>query len=347
MGQPKCVEHSTFSLYNTVRLGTKMIGLPNVGSTLYTYFSTPVYTIAPFFIPGCAVVVPASTSPSSVEIMKTIQEERCHSISVLWLKDFHDLLYHPHLGDYDLSSILGVGTSGNVVPKSLLDRAADLLPKANVFVVYGMTELTSVASAPAAMIGEGKGTTVGKPAPHVEIQLVDKDGQVVPLGQVGEVWVRGEFLFKGYHGDKEKTSQAMTADGWYKTGDLGVLDENGVLKHFGRCSDMIIRNAYNVHPSVIEAPLSKHPKVQDVRVVSVPNPASVEEICACIILKEGRSADSREMKTACVEMGMVPIEVPGYFVFFNEFPMTASLAKVDRKKLRLIAMEKLDLTKKP
>ncbi|CAH1264738.1 ACSF2 [Branchiostoma lanceolatum] len=107
---------------------------------------------------------------------------------------------------------------------------------------------------------------------------------------------------------------------------------------------MIIRNAYNVHPSVVEAPLSKHPKVQDVRIVSVPDPASVEEICACIILKEGQSVDSEEMKTFCVDIGMVPIEMPGYFIFLDEFPVVATLRKVDRKKLRLIAMEKLGLT---
>eukprot|EP00058_Branchiostoma_floridae_P021017 XP_002606507.1 hypothetical protein BRAFLDRAFT_126442 [Branchiostoma floridae] len=110
-------------------------------------------------------------------------------------------------------------------------------------------------------------------------------------------------------------------------------------------SDMIIRNASNVYPSVIEVPITKHPKVKDVRVVSVPDPASVEEICACIILKEGQTTDPEEMKTYCVKIGMVPIELPGYFIFLDEFPVTTTMQKVDRKKLRLIAMEKLGLPK--
>ncbi|XP_035661771.1 medium-chain acyl-CoA ligase ACSF2, mitochondrial-like [Branchiostoma floridae] len=342
-GQPKCSEHSTYSLYNSIRFAVKVVRMPLDGVTLYPYLSTPYYVICPMFAPGCAVAVPASTAPSSMEITKTIQEERCHSIVVLFLKDFHDLLHSPNLGEYDMSSIRGVNIGGNVAPKSLIDRAADVLPKAKVIVAYGMTELVKVTAIPADMIGEGKGAAVGKLAPHVEMQLVDKDGRVVPLGHEGEVCLRGYCLFKRYRGDEEKTSKAITADGWFKTGDVGTLDEHGVLKLYGRASEMIIRNAYNVHPAVVEAPLSKHPKVQDVRVVSVPDPASVEEICACIILKEGQSADSDEMKKFCDEIGMVPIELPGYFVFFDEFPVTTTLLKVDRKKLRLIAMEKLGL----
>ncbi|XP_035697811.1 medium-chain acyl-CoA ligase ACSF2, mitochondrial-like [Branchiostoma floridae] len=340
-GQPKCAEHSIYSVYNSTRFHAK----PTEGPTtaLYPYLSFPTRVPLPMFTPGFAFVFPASTAPSSVEIMETIQEERCHSIALMYRKDFHDLLYDQRLGEYDLSSVRAVGVGGNVVRKSLIDRAADVLPNARVTVAYGTTELHDVTKIPADMIGDGTGATVGKVNPHVEIQLVDKDGRVVPLCQEGEIWVRGYTLFKRYRGDEEKTSKAITPDGWYKTGDVGALDEHGVLKLYGRVSDKIIRNAYNVHPAVVEAPLSKHPKVQDVRVVSVPDPASVEEICACIILKEGQSADSEEMKKFCVEIGMVPIELPGYFIFLDEFPVTTTLQKVDRKKLRLIAMEKLGL----
>ncbi|XP_035673516.1 medium-chain acyl-CoA ligase ACSF2, mitochondrial-like [Branchiostoma floridae] len=341
-GQPKCVELSTYAIHNNIRFIGKAIGMPKEGTALYPYLTFRFAVIYPFTA-GCALVVPASSSPSSREMLEILQEEKCKAIGILYLKECHGLFHDPHLGDYDLSSLDRVLVTGNVMPKSLVDYAAKVLPNATMFVGYGGTEFMFVASTSAEKVAEGKGSTVGKLLQHTEMQLVDKDGQVVPLGHEGEVYVRAYSLFNRYRGDEEKTAKAMTADGWYKTGDVGVLDEGVVLKLFGRVSDMIIRNAFNVHPTAVESPLSKHPKVQDVRVFGVPDPASVEEICACIILKEGQTADSQEMTKFCAEIGLVPIEMPGYFLFMDEFPMTRTLRKVDRKKLRLIAMEKLGL----
>ncbi|XP_078586727.1 medium-chain acyl-CoA ligase ACSF2, mitochondrial-like [Branchiostoma floridae x Branchiostoma japonicum] len=341
-GQPKCVEISTYAVHNNARFINKAIGMPNEGTALYPYLAFQYSVLCPFTA-GCTVVVPATSSPSSVEMLEIIQEERCKAIGVLYMKDCHGLLHDPHYGDYDLSSLDRVLVTGNVTPKSLVDHAAKVLPNAKMFVGYGGTEFLFLTAAAAEMAVEGKGSTVGKLLQHAEMKLVDKDGQVVPLGHEGEVYVRAYSLFSRYRGDEEKTAKAMTADGWYKTGDVGVLHEEGVLTLFGRVSDMIIRNASNVHPISIESPLSKHPKVQDVRVVGVPDPVSVEEVCACVIMKEGQTADSQEMRKSCVEIGIVPEEMPGYFLFMDEFPMTSTRHKVDRKKLRLIAMEKLGL----
>ncbi|XP_078600304.1 medium-chain acyl-CoA ligase ACSF2, mitochondrial-like isoform X2 [Branchiostoma floridae x Branchiostoma japonicum] len=315
-GQPKCVEHSTYSVFNMTRLASISRRMLTEATALYPYLSNPLAVATPLFIPGFTLVIPVSAAPSSVEIMKAIQEERCQTAMILFMKDFHDLIHNRQLGEYDLSSLQTVNVVGNFTPKSLIDRAADVLPNVKIMVVYGMKELPGVSVATENMIGEGKGSTVGKLLPHVEMQLVDKDGKVVPLGHEGEIWLKGFKLFKRYRGDEEKTSKAITPDGWYKTEDLGALDEHGVLKLFGR-----------------------------VPVVSVPDPASVEEICACIILKEGQTTDPEEMKTYCVKIGMVPIELPGYFIFLDEFPVTTTMQKVDRKKLRLIAMEKLGLPK--
>ncbi|XP_066276340.1 medium-chain acyl-CoA ligase ACSF2, mitochondrial-like isoform X2 [Branchiostoma lanceolatum] len=342
-GQPKCVELSTFAVHNNMRFIGKAIGLPKEGMALYPYLAFQYAVIYPFTA-GCTLVVPASMSPTAVEIMQMIQEERCKAIGVLYLKECHGLFHDPHFGEYDLSSLDRVLVTGNVTPKSLVHHAAKVLPNAKMFVGYGGTEFMFVASTAAEhMVAEGKGFTVGKLLQHAEMKIVDKDCQVVPLGNEGEVYVRAYSLFNRYRGDEEKTSKAMTTDGWYKTGDIGVLDKEGVLKLVGRISDVIIRNSFNMHPTIVELPLSKHPKVQDVRVVGVPDPASVEEICACVILKKGQTADSQEMMKFCAEIEMVPREKPGYFLFMDEFPMTLTRRKVDRKKLRLIAMEKLGL----
>ncbi|XP_078658813.1 medium-chain acyl-CoA ligase ACSF2, mitochondrial-like [Branchiostoma floridae x Branchiostoma belcheri] len=306
-GPAKCVEQSTYSLHNNIRFIGKAVGMPNEGTVLYPYLSFRFAVIYPFTA-GCTLVVSDSESPSPVEIMQIIQEERCKAIGVLFMKECHGLFHSPHLGDYDLSSLERVLVTGNVTPKSLVDHAAKVLPSAKLFVSvvlfttyeifsiitdiafpalgtvgYGGTEFLFLTSTAAEMVSEGKGATVGKLLQHAETKIVGKDDQVVPLGQEGEVYVRAYSLFNCYRADKEKTAKALTGDGWYKTGDVGALDEKGVLKLLGRVSDMIIRDSYNVHPTVIESSLSTHPKVQDVRVVSVPDLASVEEICACIM----------------------------------------------------------------
>ncbi|CAH1257148.1 ACSF2 [Branchiostoma lanceolatum] len=303
-GQPKCVEQSTYALHNNIRFIGKAIGMPKEGTALYPYLSFRYAVIYPFTA-GCTLVVPANMSPSAVDIMEIIQEERCKAIGVLYLKDCHGLLHDPHLSEYDLSSLMQVLVTGNITPKSLVDHAAKVLPNAKMIVGYGGTEFLFLTSMAAEMVVEGKQSTVGKLLQHAEMRIVDKDGQVVPLGHEGEVYVRGYSLFNRYRGDKEKTSKAMTGDGWYKTGDVGVLDEEGVLKLLGRVWDMIIRNAHNVHPTVVESNLSRHPKVQDVRVVGVPDAASVEEICACVILKEGQTADSQEMMKFCAKIELL------------------------------------------
>ncbi|CAH1273852.1 ACSF2 [Branchiostoma lanceolatum] len=340
-GHPKCAEQSMYSLYNNICFKNKALRMPNKGTVLHPCLLW--FDVMWPFVAGFTIVVPANRCFSSSEILKTMQEERCHSIVSLYVKECHRLLHDPHLGDYDLSSLERVIVGGNVTPKSLLDRAAKVLPNAKISVNYGATEFISVAVSAVDMTGEGRGSTVGKIFPHTEVQLVDKDGQVVPLGHEGELWVRGHSVFKGYRGDAEKTSKAMTTDGFYKTGDVCILDENGVLKIVGRVSDMIIRDGYNVYPAAAESPLLKHPKVYDVRVTGVPDPISVEEVCACVILKEGQTTDSQELKKFCAEIEMVPIDRPGYLVFMDAFPLTSTQCKVDRKRLRLIAMEKLGL----
>ncbi|XP_019619621.1 PREDICTED: acyl-CoA synthetase family member 2, mitochondrial-like [Branchiostoma belcheri] len=244
-GPAKCAEQSTYAIHNTMHFLCKAIGLPNEGTALYPYLPLWWVVIYPFTA-GCTLVVPASLSPSPVEIMQIIQEERCKSISAIFVKDCHDLLHSPHLDEYDLSSLERVYVTGNVAQKSLLDHAAKVLPKAKMFVGYGGTEFMTLTTAAAEMVVEGRGATVGKLVPHAEV-------------------------------------------------------------------------------------------------VGVPDPASVEEICACIILKQGQTTDSEEMTEFCAEIGLAPIETPRYFLYMEKFPMTSTQNKVDRKKLRLVAMEKLSL----
>ena len=139
-------------------------------------------------------------------------------------------------------------------------------------------------------------STVGRIQPHLEAKVVDADGDVVPVGQPGELWVRGYSVMQGYWGDEARTREAVV-DGWMHTGDLATIDAEGYCNIVGRVKDMLIRGGENVYPREIEEFLFRHPKVQSVQVFGVPDPKYGEEVCAWIVLKPGaaghRGRDSR------------------------------------------------------
>ncbi|XP_019641502.1 PREDICTED: acyl-CoA synthetase family member 2, mitochondrial-like [Branchiostoma belcheri] len=345
-GLPKCVEHSSFSIVNNTRLHMRAIGMDTRKSVLLPTDlpEFPLAFPAPF-IAGFTLVFPSNEFPTMTEIFEAITEERCEATTLMYVRTLHELLHDPSGKEYDLSSLNQVKVGGNVVTKQLVRRAAEVLPGVEILKNYGITETLSLTVTSREMTTEQLESTVGNLLPHTEMKLVDGRGQTVPLQHEGEVWVRGYFVFKCYRGDDEKTAEVKTADGWYKTGDIGILEENGLLKITGRKEQFIIKDSTNVHPTMVEQVLLTHPKVFDVKVVGVPDPASVEEICACIILKKDQTSNLQEMREFSEIHGLVDDFCPEYVIFMDSFPLTSSGQKVDRKKLRDVAIEKLALQK--
>ncbi|XP_066279738.1 medium-chain acyl-CoA ligase ACSF2, mitochondrial-like isoform X2 [Branchiostoma lanceolatum] len=270
---------------------------------------------------GSQTVVFASANTWELaDIISAILEERCEGTTFMYVKTLHDLVNDPTVKECDMSFLKDVQVGGNVISKTLQRQFAQVFPDADIINYYGTTEGWIVSmSTRSEMTKEQMERTVGRLMPHLETKVVNKAGQVVPLNQEGEIWVRGFSVFKGYRGDEEKTAKVKTHDGWHKTGDIGVLDEDGMLAITGRITDMIIKNAENVHPACVEQVLLAHPKVQDVKVVGVPDPRYVEEICACIILKNGQMSDVEEMRKFSEENG------------------------IDKRRIRAVAMERLGL----
>uniref|UniRef100_A0A8D2PQ96 Medium-chain acyl-CoA ligase ACSF2, mitochondrial n=1 Tax=Zosterops lateralis melanops TaxID=1220523 RepID=A0A8D2PQ96_ZOSLA len=168
-------------------------------------------------------------------------------------------------------------------------------------VAYGTTE-----NSPVSFMGfpndtiDRKIETVGYIFPHTEAKIEDPEtGQPVPLNAPGEIQIRGYCVMLGYWDDPAKTKEVITAEGWYKTGDLGSLDEHGYCKIIGRCKDMIIRGGENIYPAELEQFLHTHPKVEEVQVVGVKDPRMGEEICACIRLRAGQDCTEEEIKAFC------------------------------------------------
>ena len=155
---------------------------------------------------------------------------------------------------------------------------------------------------------------------------------------------RGYSVMLGYWNDPEITTEAIDAAGWMHTGDQATIDEEGFCKIVGRIKDMVIRGGENVYPREIEEFLYRHPKVQDVQVIGVPDEKYGEELCAWISLKDGEHSNPEEMRAFCKGQ-IAHYKVPRYFRFVDEFPMTIT-GKVQKFKMRETMISELSLSER-
>ncbi|HVH13700.1 MAG TPA: AMP-binding protein, partial [Longimicrobium sp.] len=228
--------------------------------------------------------------------------------------------------------------AGAPVPEDLVQRIQrSLVP--GIRVGYGMTETSETVAVTRADDRPGQRlSTVGRPLPGVEVRIIDVDGSVLPVESVGEVAVRGPGVMRGYYRQPGETAQVFTADGFFLTGDLGMVDEEGFLHIIGRRKEMIIRGGFNVYPREVEDRLHAHPAVLDVAVVGLPDEILGEVACACIVPVEGAIVTGEEIRDFCREV-LADYKVPDLVRFLDSFPLTGS-GKVRRVELaRIISAE--------
>ena len=189
---------------------------------------------------------------------------------------------------------------------------------------------------------ELKAATVGKALPHIEIKIIHPaTGEVVPVGERGELCYRGFLVMAGYYQMPEKTAEVVDADGWLHSGDLATMNEQGYLNIVGRLKDMVIRGGENLFPGEIEEFLIRHPKVADVQVVGVPDAFFGEELLAVVISKAGKQFTELELRDYC--KGRISHQkIPRYFQFVESLPLTGS-GKVQKFVLREQAIKALGL----
>jgi fatty-acyl-CoA synthase len=203
-----------------------------------------------------------------------------------------------------------------------------------VTIAYGMTETSPVSTQSSVDDPlERRVSTVGRVQPHLEVRIVDTDGQPVPFGSTGELCTRGYSVMKGYWNDAARTAEAVDAEGWMHTGDLATMDAEGYVNIVGRLKDMVIRGGENVYPREIEEFLYRHPAVLDVQVVGVPDPKYGEEICAWIRLRPGAEATTDEDIRAYCRGQIAHYKVPRHIRFVDAFPMTIT-GKVQKYLMR-------------
>jgi fatty-acyl-CoA synthase len=229
--------------------------------------------------------------------------------------------------------------SGAPCPVEMMKRVLNEMHCHELVIAYGQTETSPVTTmSDAADSIEVRVHTVGRAMPQTEIQIASTvTGQTLPMGEQGEVCVRGYALMKGYDGDAEGTAQVIHADGWLHTGDLGIMREDGCIHLTGRSRDVIIRGGENIYPREVEEFLYTHPKVDEAQVVGIPNARLGEIVMAWVRLAPGTEATEEEIKEFC--KGQIAYyKIPEHVRFVTEFPATLS-GKIQKYKIREFEIE--------
>jgi acyl-CoA synthetase (AMP-forming)/AMP-acid ligase II len=246
---------------------------------------------------------------------------------------YQSMLVSPSRETADLSSLRLAVTGAATVPRQLIERMASELHFKTVLTGYGLTETSGTVSiCDAADSIERVSQTSGRPIPGLELRSVDIDGNDVPPGMPGEILVRGFNVVKGYLDDPKATAEAITPDGWFRTGDIGIIDAEGYIRITDRAKDMFIVGGFNCYPAEIEEALLENPAIAQVAVVGVPDERMGEVAKAYVILRPGASLTEKEL-VAWARNVMANYKVPRYAEFVDALPTTAS-GKVQRFELR-------------
>jgi len=274
--------------------------------------------------------------------LETIAAERCtavYGVPTMFIAEMD----HPDFAKFDLTSLRTGMMAGSPCPIEVMKRACTSMHLTEIVIGYGMTETSpaSFASATDDPI-ERRVSTVGRILPHVEAKVIDAEGRIVPCGTTGQLLTRGYLVMLGYWNDEEKTREAIDAAGWMHTGDLATIDEEGYCNIVGRIKDMVIRGGENVYPREIEEFLYRHPKIQDVQVIGIPDQRYGEELCAWVRLHDGETASAEEIRAFC-QGQIAHYKVPRYVKFVDGFPMTVT-GKIQKFLMRQQMIEELGVS---
>jgi fatty-acyl-CoA synthase len=337
MGKPKGVSLTHRALVETARLGGAAMAVgPEdvvlVAVPCFTVFGTSV-VIGTLAAGASLVLADRFVAGDIVELMARERVSVCHGVPTM----FQLLVREPGFSRERLPALRTGTIAGSPVPPDLVTRVR---ATCDVQIAYGLTETGPTVTMtrfddPVPQRVE----TVGRPLPGVEVRIVDVGtGELHGPEAVGELAVRGPNVMSGYDRMPGETRRAFTPEGFFLTGDLAMLDEDGYVRIVGRRKEMIIRNGYNVYPREVEDVLRAHPAIEDVCVVGAPHEILGEMICACIVPVEGAVVRGEDVLQYAREQ-MADYKLPDLVRFFDALPMTAS-GKVKRRELaQIVALE--------
>ena len=244
---------------------------------------------------------------------------------------YQSLLDHPERDRHDLSSLRVAVTGAADIPVELIRRVASELPFSLIVTGYGLTEAGTASATSPDDDPETIATTVGRARPGFEIRIVDGDRDL-PAGETGEILLRGPSVMAGYLDDPAATAATLSADGWLRTGDLGVVDERGCLRIAGRSKDMFIVGGFNAYPAEIENHLLRHPDVAQAAVIGIPDERLGQVGMAFVVTRSGATDGGDEILAWCRDQ-MANYKVPRAIEILPELPVNAT-GKVVKDELR-------------
>jgi fatty-acyl-CoA synthase len=341
----------------------KGIMTPNTINVAYCTISTELFNlkqgdrylnVLPFFgniglwgmsmclLTGATLVMTNRFSP--VDTLKIIEKEKI-THAMLVPTTLIDMFAHPDFGKYDLSSLKHVTSGGSVLPSTVV-REFKGRTGVDIMNCYGLAEASGLSTwVPEGDTPEHVEKTVGIPMPHCEVAILDVNtGKVLPSETEGEISTREVFSgsqhMKGYYKKPELTAETIR-DGWLHSGDLGKMDKDGYVYITGRVKEMYTVGGFNVSPPEVEGFLLKHPKIEAVSIVGVPDERLGEVGAAFIRPKKGQDATEMEIMGYCNE-NIADIKVPRYIFFVDEFPLNPQ-GKVQKFRQKEWAIDKLKL----
>ncbi len=340
-GKPKGVVLTHRNLVQDASSTADVLGLNEsdrvlVAVPFFTIFGVHVAIMA--LMRGCTLVLQERfDSSQALDLIESEQVTVCHGVPTI----FELLMRDRTFAGRNLATLRTGIVAGSPVSESLVRRIREWC---DVQVAYGLTEtgptvtITRDGDSP-----ELRETTVGCPLDGVEVKVVDvKTGDLHGPEAVGELAVRGPNVMVGYYRMPSETKRSFTGEGFFLTGDLAIIDEQGFVTVVGRRSEMIIRGGYNIFPRELEDILRTHPAVDDACAVGVPNPILGELVCACVVPVEGAIVTGDELREFFRDQ-VADYKVPDLVRFFDTFPMTGS-GKVKRRELAQVVGLELSVT---
>jgi non-ribosomal peptide synthetase component E (peptide arylation enzyme) len=301
----------------------------NTGATGY------VFPVLGPLLSGAASILLEEWSPEAA--LDLIEHERA-TLATAVPTQLVMMLERDDLADRDFSALRVFTNAGAAMPPNAAERMERVFGCIQ-HVVYGATDGGVPAMTQVSDPAEKRWNTVGKLTEFAEVRLVDALNEDVSPGQAGEILWRSPTKTFGYLNEPERTEAAFVDDGWYKSGDLGKLDEDGYLSIVGRAKDLIIRAGQNISPHELEMLLSRHPAIAEVSVIGFPDPVYGERTCACVVARRGEEVTLKSVIDFLDAQHVAKYKLPERLELFTELPKSAG-GKVTKVELRATVAER-------
>jgi long-chain acyl-CoA synthetase len=317
-GTPKGAELTHSNLLRNVEVSVGLFGLDERAVTLgalpfFHAFGQTCALNATVSVGGCLTLIPRFDGGKALEILERDRVTVFEGVPTMYAAMLHD----PRADETDTSALEVCVSGGAAMPVEIM-RAFEQKFGCQILEGYGLSETSPLASFNR-RDRERKPGSIGLPIDGVEMRVIDDDGNEVPQGDVGEVAIRGHNIMKGYWRREEATAEAIDADGWFKTGDIAKVDEDGYFFIVDRKKELVIRGGFNIYPREIEEVLYEHPDVREAAVIGIPHDALGEEVAAAVALKPGAKSTPGELRDF-VKQRVAAYKYPRHVWLVDELP---------------------------